>query len=86
MFENETRISDINLIFSCNDHQIRSVRCLSETKKNFFKIHSKDVKGKDNLQYRREDIIKVNHERTWTCRFAQVWGPVAPLLRMNNKS
>jgi hypothetical protein len=54
--------------------------------KNFFKIYSKDIKGKDNLQYRGEDIIKVNYEGTWACRFAQVWGSVASLLRTNNKS
>jgi len=53
---------------------------------NVFKIHSEDIGGKDNLQYRGKDIIKVNHERAWTCRFAQVWGPVASLLRTNNES
>jgi len=53
---------------------------------NVFKIHSKDLKGKDNLQYRGEDIIEVNNERAWASRFTQVWGPVASLLRENNTS
>jgi hypothetical protein len=85
LFDNEIQIPDINLIFSCNVHRIRSVRCLSETNR-LFKLHSKDIKGKDYLQHRGENIIKVIHERAWACKFAQVWGPVASLLRTNNKS